>query len=207
MRMNKYLIIIALSLAAGCTTPNRYGPTPQHNKKLDSTKIQAANFNQARITEVFSYFSEQSALQSPNGEGILFVFPYEEDLQKRISANIVNSRLSDAIRTLCASNALLCRIDGDAVYVNSCIDKQGPLSVQSYKFPLATLRKFITGDPTPEKLTSLFVECGIPFYSIPWACSISYDSETQLLTAINTSENLARLGELIVTMQKRPPAK
>ena len=202
--MKQYFTAILLGLTMGCATPNIYGPSRQDRdlaKQLDSTPIQAAVFVKAPVRDIVTYFSSQSALHSPNNQSVTFVFPYEEDLQQIVTLRIPDSSLSDAIRTLCTTNALQYRIDGHAVYILGFYDEPGPISMRSYLFPLALVQKHIGENPTPEKLIERLSEFGVPFPSRNGVFA-SYNIESQVLTAGNTEDSLNTLGRLIEAMQK-----
>lgn len=208
MNMKIYISFVLMGLVAGCASLELRAPSPQAQKlrkRLDATPVKAAVFDKAPVKDAFSYLTAQSALQSPEGESITFVFPHEEDLQQPVSVNIPDSTLTDAIRMLCETRAMRYRIDDTAVYVSGCYDDPGPLSIRSYRLPHAVLRKWIIGDPTPENLLLLLRQCHVPFPTAWDGVFISYDADIQLLTAANTPDTLNLLGSFLDALQTEQP--
>lgn len=200
--MKQYFIPILMGLAMGCTTPNIYGPSKEEQdlaKLLDSTPIQAADFVKAPIKDIVSYLSSQSALHSPNNKSVTFVFPYDEDLQKIVTARLTNSSLSDAIRTLCGTNALRYRLDGTAVYISGFYDEPGPLSMRSYKFPRHLFHKHFGDNPSSEQLNAQLYKYGLRF---PAGAVASYNNETQIMTILDTQEYLDVAGAIFLQLKK-----
>ena len=202
--MKQYFIAILLGLTMGCTTPNIYGPSKQEQdlaKLLDSTPTQATDFVKAPVKDIITYLSSQSALHSPNNKSVTFVFPYEEDLQQIVTARLPNSSLSDAIRTLCRTNALRYRIDENAVYISGFYDEPGPLSIRSYNIPRTVVQKHISDNPSPENLIKQLSKYGVPF-PYPDRVFAAYNSESQVLTVGNTEDALNILGSVIDALMK-----
>lgn len=202
--MKQFITAILLGLTMGCTTHNNYDPSkPEQDlaKLLDTTPIQSAEFVKAPVKDVITYLSSQSALNSPNNKSATFVFPYEEDLQHTVTACFQDSSLSDAIRTLCRTNALRYRIDENAVYISGFYDEPGPLSIRNYNIPRTVVQKHISDNPTPENLIKQLSKCGVPFPR-PDRVFAAYNSESQVLTVGNTEDALNILGSVIEALIK-----